>query len=126
MRSDWIIDRLTLSLDNTERAWRRLTAVAHEAVTEGMGTGYGRDEYEVMWRTGDRRHEWTDVVGLYVADQIQEMIDDALHPDEMWRTVLQDILALTDSSTRAALGDHYLPEPDDIEWPDADADEEEE
>lgn len=113
----WIVDRLTQVIDTSwQRAHDRLCAAAVEGVTEGMGTGYGREEYEDMHRGRGDRSEWAAVVGLYVTDALTEMLDEEM-PDDMWRMILLDLLTLTDSSTRMVFGEHYLPEPDDVDWP---------
>ena len=119
---EWIIGRVTLIADNDGYLHHRLTGAAVDAVTEGMGTGYGQEAYEAMWHRGaGDRYEWTAVVGLYVADALTEMITEEM-PDDMWRMILIDLLTLTDTGTRDVLGEHYLPDPRDIDWPPVECD----
>jgi len=114
------IDVLTLILDNNDAAmYGRITVAAHDAVLHGTGSWSDddaqKDAYRHMWKTGDRRDEYVSVVGQYVADEIAEMIEEGKLP-EPWGTILADILALSSSDTKQELGEHYLPDPDDIEW----------
>lgn len=111
----WTVNRVSVILDNNDSCVRyRLQGAARDGVLHGMGTGYGRDDYEKAVRRGEA-DEYARVVGIYVVDELQEWLGEQEMP-EIIRTLLMDLLDLGDSAQRDLIGEHYLPDIDDVEW----------
>lgn len=123
--NEWVADRIGLVLSgNDSRLYWRLHGAACDGVTQGLGSpAPDRDTYELM--LGGRgqldRAEVADAVGRYVCDEIRDAIAEASLP-EPWGTLLIDLLDLDDSVQRHMIGDQWMPDADDVEWPDADED----
>ncbi|MFG3710915.1 hypothetical protein [Micromonospora sp. NPDC047730] len=111
-----IVDAFNKVADNYPggELYRRLTEASRRAVLEGMATGLTLDDYrKAKEGRGDLR-EYADVVGIYVRDELREYIDEVL-PANALRDILLKLLDLDDRSVSLALGQHYLPDPDDID-----------
>ena len=125
--TEWIVSRTTLTLDNTEHTHQALSEAAELGVIEGMGTGVGRAGYDAAMRGGGTagytRADFAEVAGIYVRDALQELLD-GTHMEGWVRTMLYDLLLLADHAQ--ALGDHYLPDPAYVTWPDDDGTDEDE
>lgn len=108
------ISALTLILDNHDaRLYGEITEAARNAVAEDMGApAPDMDAYRTMYRDNDRT--LIEAVGIAVATFLDGRLDQDDIP-EPWDTVLRDVLQLHSYDTRRALGEHYLPEPDDME-----------
>lgn len=122
----WIVDAITDVFGQTENLHNPLLTAAQEAVLYDMGTpAPGRDEYEAMLRSGERRDEYVQAVGYGVRDQVREMVGAALDEREigegdMLRLLLITLLDLEDSTQAFMLGQQYLPDrAEDIEWPES-------
>lgn len=120
---EWITDRIHLILSNNDRrVYLKLTAAAEEAVLDGMGApAPGRDDYAEMiaGRGKFTRDDYATVVGHYVTDAIRDALEKASLPGP-WGILLEDLLDLGDSVQRRMIGYDWLPEIDDIAWPDSD------
>jgi hypothetical protein len=113
----WVAERLTLVLNNESAVKPRLDRAAATAVREGMGTGVGAEEYAAMLAgrgaSGYERRDYALVVGIYVADELQEILDERMVGDDrvdLAYRLLADVTALTDNDQREMLGYYYLPE----------------
>lgn len=110
------IDVLTLILDNDAGMYNRVTKAAIDGVKNGMSTGSTAEMYRQMLLTGrgDAAHaDYVQVVGLYVADAIDEWLQEVELPAP-WGDYLTTILALSSGDVKWELGDHYMPE--DGDW----------
>lgn len=110
--NEHVVNAITSWFDSEEDIRNRVIDVARTAVADD--TAYDEltiDTYRDIYR--NRRHEIADVVGLAVSDMVSEMLD-TIEP-EFLRQMVTNVFAVTDSDTRYALGDHYVPEPDDME-----------
>lgn len=114
----WVVDRAFLIFDNNDRELREtLTVAAIDGILNGMGTGYTREHYSADPSEARR------VVGIYVTDALSEWLADQEMPDII-RTVLGDLLDLGDSAQRDMIGEHYLPNADDVPWDEEEGDNE--
>jgi hypothetical protein len=118
----WNVEKISLVCDSDEMVSTRLNIAAETAILEGMnpsGSGTpGRDEYEDMLRDGARREEYARVVGVYVTEELRDILTDKVDASSFVGLLLFDLLDLGDSSQMDMLGEHYLPESaDNIEWP---------
>jgi hypothetical protein len=122
----WTVQRITLIVDNTEDIFSRVNTAAAEAVREGVGyPSPTRADYEYMLRTGDRRDEYTSVVGTYVCEALEDWLTELGLDTDPRVLLLRDLLSLEDSVQAEMLGNHYLPErADDIDWSSDDDDDE--
>jgi len=116
----WIVERVTLSIDNNESALAEATERACRAVIEDMG--YPRpslyDYREMHAGRADRdRVQYLDAIGERIADMIQEWIDEQKEggASEFFTTMVSDVFDLNDSAQKELFGEHFLPTPDDLE-----------
>lgn len=111
-----IVRTVTLICDNDQKLWSRLTAVAADAVREGMGTGVTLEQYALTYHSKPggayERWEYAQVVGNAVCNELEEIVTE--HDESFIRTLLIDLLDLNDSSLREMFGEHYLPDPRDL------------
>lgn len=116
-----IVDAFNKVADNYPggELYGRLTEASRRAVLEGMGTGVTLDDYRAARQGRGDLREYADVVGIYVRDELRECIDEEL-PAGALRDILLQLLDLNDRSVSLALGEHYLPDPDDIDDEDDD------
>lgn len=108
----WIVDRLTHFTDNHDQRYEEVRRAARHAVLEDTGTGDSRAQFLEALRTGDLL-PYADAIGARVSDLIHEWVAHDI-TDEGTRTLVLDVLDLTDSQQRALLGEHYMPEADDF------------
>lgn len=108
----WIVEQVSLIIDNDERALGEVTEAACRAVLEFEGSDWY--EYSYHHQGGPGKDRYADAVGSAVTDVISEWIpaDDAL-----LTLMLREVLDLNDSAQAYLFGLHYLPEPADMkEW----------
>lgn len=107
-----LIDAMTLVIDNQDSGrYYAVQAAARDAVA-GVIDGITLDEYRAMFSKGNAYDVYR-AVGDAVADLLTEWFDE-LDLDDWWRILLGDVLQLGGNGTRERLGEHYMPEPDEI------------
>ncbi len=121
----YVVQAVTLILDNERSVHGRLTTVACDAVRDDMGhPSPGRDAFEQALRGGDREG-YVRAVGRAVCTELEEIMEELRTPDtngdDLLYRLLIDLIDLSDSRQADLFGEHYLPEDaDDIEWEDDD------
>ncbi len=118
--AEWVVRSFTIVLDNDAHMQPMLAEIAANAVRDDMGTGMGRDEYEMMLNGKGQtdRREYAEVVGIAITDALVTWLDD-LRDRDVYFNVLSELLDATDSEQQRLFGYHYLPDSaDDIEWED--------
>lgn len=110
-----LVRSLSLIMDNNDSArYAEIVMAAQSAVLADMGVPAPTvEDYRTAFRNGDT-YDYQRVVGIAVADLLEEWLDE-LVMDEWWKAILTDVLDLGSWATRDALGEHYLPDPDDLE-----------
>jgi hypothetical protein len=117
----WIVEQVSLIIDNDSHAHGQVTEAALRAVTdmdspEAEVGGSLRDQYAYHCQRGANgaaRDRYVHAVGSAVAETIDGWIDDA--GDSLIARLLREVLDLTDSVQIDMFGQHYLPEVDDVE-----------
>jgi hypothetical protein len=103
---EWIVDRITLSLDNDARCYRQLQEVATAAVlAEDADAG---TQFAEAART-NQLARYVRPVGDAVSDLILGWLNDGI-PDPVLRLLVTDVFDLTDRRQREMLGQHFMPE----------------
>jgi hypothetical protein len=114
---DALVRSMTLVIDNNDSGrYFAVTEAAQRAVVEALTPAPTLAEYEEVYRQGEKHEEhyaYVRAVGAAVADLLAEWLDE-LAMDEWWKTILAEVLSLESSDIRDALGEHYMPEPDEM------------
>lgn len=110
-----VLDALTLIIDNNDAGrYEDITQAAHDAVADVVEDreGFTFDSYRFVFNSGAAR-ELHRAVGNAVADLLSDWLSE-MQCDEWWKAILVDTLDLGSGTVRQKLGEHYLPEPDDV------------
>lgn len=114
----YVIDHLTLILDNDNDLYNAVTAAAEQAITQDMGApAPGPEEYarDYAGRSGGMfpREEYARAVGSRVADVVLARVEAELpsqtSPVHLFAKAMLDI---GDRAMWDRIGDYYLPAPD--------------
>jgi hypothetical protein len=116
----WIVERVTLSIDNDDATQNEATERACRAVIEDMGSTRPSlyDYREMHAGRADRdRYVYADVIGDRISDLIGEWIETEKETggSEFLMTMVADVFDLNDRSQKRLFGEHYMPTPDDLE-----------
>lgn len=114
----WIVDRVTLSIDNDEVAQEQALDYACRSAIQDMGapgpTLYDYREMHAGRGDWDRR-DLADAIGSRISDLIGEWIEPLKEENSFLGAMIEDVLDLTDSRQNRLFGEHYMPDPDDLE-----------
>jgi hypothetical protein len=122
--TDYFTRHITLVLDNDQRSYGMATGIAREVVAERAPT---LGEYRAMAER-DRVSEYASDIGERILDQLHELVDDALpEGGSLARLLVMELMPFGTGDLAYAVGEHYVPDPDDMEGVlDEDEDEDEE
>lgn len=113
----WVVDRLTLILDNNdEQRYEAIQQAARDAVLNDMGASTSfdsREAYVTAVRNGDLL-PYAEAVGSRVTDLIAKWVESGV-ADKLIKTMVQDVLDLSDRMLQLLIGEHYLPEVSEFE-----------
>jgi hypothetical protein len=110
--TDYFVRHYTLVLDNEQGSSEAVNEAAREVVA---ADGVTLAEYKAL-STQERNHRFAAAIGDRVIDLIAEWFD-AIRPehDSTGWLLATEVMQLGDSQIQRGLGEHYMPEDDDME-----------
>lgn len=110
--TEYFLRHYTLIIDNTQSTHHAANGRAANVIVE---SGVTFPEYEAMSRR-ERADRFASEIGEKIIELItgwyEESVSDRNHPGSQ---LSGEIMILADSELEWALGDHYMPEPGDVE-----------
>lgn len=121
---EYFAHHYALAIDNTEWTYKEARRVARDAILEET-PGITRDQYRAM-SDEERTTAYAYAIGAGVLALIGEWTDEVLdeHAGSMGAQLLSEVRIIDGADLAYALGEGYVPEPDDVDFLDeADDDE---
>ena len=112
----FVMETLTLVTDNDQAWYELLTGATRDVVLDRVAS---LEDYRTELTESDARWTLAREVGSRLADEVSGVIDDQL-PAGSLTDLLRALLDFSDSQQWALVGEHYLPEPDDLDAGDFD------
>lgn len=117
---EYIVRKMSLWIDSEQWSREQVMAAVAEDISTDAGNGNGdREEYE----RGYQRDEYALCAGNAIAGWLENLAKDC--SSGLAQSMLLDIVDLGDRDMLAMLGEGFLPDVDDIEWPESDDDQDE-
>jgi hypothetical protein len=114
---DWIIDAVTVVIDNCEPLHVRVTQLTYDAVKHDMDSGNTWEAYTEACRVSAVR-EYADVAGIAIRDELRRWFDKGITTragieGAALRDMVAGLIDWNDRDQWSRIGDLYLPAPSD-------------